>query len=99
MTKFINLSSDYNDFEISRSGSTLILSWKGAVDFSHFSTVGLYDLEIYPISTKSQGYSIKISSNIIQGGLHNPSRIIGRRYITGHSHSIPQIECQGLFTV
>ena len=97
MTKFINLSSDYSDFEISRTGDSLILVWKGAVDFSQFATVGLYDLEIYPITTKGQGYSIKISSNIIQGGLHNPSKIIGRRHITGHSHSIPQVHCQGLF--
>lgn len=98
MTKFINLSSDYSDFEISRNGDSLILVWKGAVDFSQFSTVGLYDIDIYPIQTKAQGYSIKISSNIIQGGLHNPSKIIGRRHIDGHTHSIPQIHSLGMFT-
>lgn len=99
MPKFINLSSDYSNFEISQDGNTLILIWKGAVDFSQFQTVGLYDLDIYPITTKNQGYSIKISSNIIQGGLHNPSRIIARRFIKGHTHSIPQCNSIGMLTL
>ena len=99
MTKFINLSSDYSDFEISRTNDSdgLILIWKGAVDFSNFSTVGLYDLEIYPIMSKNQGYNITISSNVIQGGLHNPSKIIARRHIVRHTHSIPQVHSNGLF--
>jgi len=105
MTKFINLTSDYSDFEFSRiynnedkNKMDLVLVWKGAVDFSNFSTVGLYDFEIFPIISKSQGYNIIISTNIIQGGLHNPTKIIARRHIGPHTHSIPQVESFGMFT-
>ena len=74
--RFLTLSSDSSNFEFSTNDNILICKWNITHDFSNISYIGISSLMLNGFKPSRSENFVKVSTNIINRTIANPTRNI-----------------------
>ena len=90
--KYLKLSSDSSKFSISVRNSVTYLSWFSTLDLTQVKSVGLSNIQIFPLNENSSAdYYLIIYSNLIKRTECNPNGELACVRIPKKHNTVPNL--------